>query len=51
MADEIVRLLGCDELRIYAANPYAANPYVQGQQVDDDYKGITIQNGNKSLQQ
>ena len=27
VADEIVRILGADQLRIQAANPYAANPY------------------------
>ena len=27
VADEIVRILGADQLRILAANPYAANPY------------------------
>lgn len=27
VADEIVRLLGADQLRILAAQPYASNPY------------------------
>ena len=27
VADEIVRILGADQLRIQAAKPYAANPY------------------------
>lgn len=36
VADEIVRLLGCDELRIYAANPYAANPYDDQQQIQNE---------------
>lgn len=36
VADEIVRILGADQLRIEAANPYAANPYDDQAQIQQE---------------